>query len=61
MFTIVLLRKRIFRIKMAMNQRNSGSIDLIGQLHLKKPKMVLAAILISVMVLMWAKVLLGSR
>ena len=44
-----------------MNQKNNGRVDLLGHLPAKKAKIIIAAVLMTAMVFMWTKVLLGEK
>ena len=52
--------ERIFN-KMAINQKNLNRVDLLGRLPTKKPKLIMAIVLVAVMAFMWAKVILGEK
>ena len=46
---------------MAVNRKNLGRVDLLGQLPAKNTKIVVAVALVSIMFVMWAKVFLGAK
>jgi hypothetical protein len=46
---------------MAVNQKNLNRVDLLGRLPTKKPKVIMAVVLVAVMAFMWVKVILGEK